>query len=69
MPIPDWFSQLLSSEIGKWVRLSEWQIDQLYQHYDLLIRWNQRMNLTAGAQSADVALYSRQMFHGSDPAI
>ena len=46
MPTPDWFSQLLSSEISRWVRLSELQIGQLYQHYDLLIRWNQRMNLT-----------------------
>jgi 16S rRNA (guanine527-N7)-methyltransferase len=46
VPTPDWFSQLLSSEISRWVRLSEAQIGQLYQHYDLLIRWNQRMNLT-----------------------
>ena len=46
MPTPDWFSELLSSEINRWVRLSESQIGQLYQHYDLLLRWNRRMNLT-----------------------
>lgn len=40
MPTPDWFSQLLGSE------LSQSQIGQLYAHYELLIRWNQRMNLT-----------------------
>ena len=46
MPTPDWFSELLSSEIGRWLRLSAAQIGQLYQHYHLLVRWNQRMNLT-----------------------
>jgi 16S rRNA (guanine527-N7)-methyltransferase len=40
VPTPDWFSQLLGSE------LSQSQIAQLYGHYELLIRWNQRMNLT-----------------------
>jgi 16S rRNA (guanine(527)-N(7))-methyltransferase RsmG len=37
---PDWFSQLLGPE------LSQSQVAQLYRHYELLIRWNQRMNLT-----------------------
>jgi 16S rRNA (guanine527-N7)-methyltransferase len=40
VPTPDWFSRLLAAE------LSETQVGQLYQHYELLIRWNQRMNLT-----------------------
>lgn len=40
MPTPDWFSELLPPE------LTEQQFDQLYHHYELLIRWNQRMNLT-----------------------
>ena len=39
MPTPDWFSQLLPE-------LSAQEINQLYTHYELLIRWNQRMNLT-----------------------
>ena len=39
MPTPDWFSQLLPE-------LSARQLGQLYDHYELLIRWNQRMNLT-----------------------
>lgn len=46
MPAPDWFAQLLSSELSHWVQLSEHQVGQLHQHYDLLLRWNQRMNLT-----------------------
>ena len=40
VPTPDWFSQLLGPE------LTQSQIAQLYAHYELLIRWNQRMNLT-----------------------
>lgn len=39
MPTPDWFSRLLPE-------LSVLQVEQLYDHYELLIRWNQRMNLT-----------------------
>jgi 16S rRNA (guanine(527)-N(7))-methyltransferase RsmG len=39
VPTPDWFSQLLPE-------LSSRQLEQLYGHYELLIRWNQRMNLT-----------------------
>jgi len=46
VPAPDWFSQLLDLELSRWIHLSESQIAQLYQHYDLLLRWNQRMNLT-----------------------
>jgi 16S rRNA (guanine(527)-N(7))-methyltransferase RsmG len=40
VPTPDWFSEPLPPG------LSESQIAQLYGHYELLIRWNQRMNLT-----------------------
>jgi len=46
VPTPDWFSQLLNSELNRWIGLSDLQIAQLYQHYELLLRWNQRMNLT-----------------------
>ncbi|MGA2215075.1 MAG: 16S rRNA (guanine(527)-N(7))-methyltransferase RsmG [Bryobacteraceae bacterium] len=45
MPTPDWFSQLLDLELGQ-SQLSQSQLAQLYRHYELLIRWNQRMNLT-----------------------
>jgi len=46
VPTPDWFSQLLNRELSRWIGLSELQIVQLHEHYELLIRWNQRMNLT-----------------------
>jgi 16S rRNA (guanine527-N7)-methyltransferase len=45
VPTPDWFSQLLlGPKLGP--ELSQSQIAKLYGHYELLIRWNQRMNLT-----------------------
>ena len=64
MPTPDWFSELLSSEISPWVRLSETQIGQLYQHYDLLMRWNQRMNLTTVKPGRDTVIrhYCESLF-------
>jgi 16S rRNA (guanine527-N7)-methyltransferase len=46
VPTPDWFSEVLLAELSQWVQLSASQTDQLYQHYELLLRWNQRMNLT-----------------------
>jgi 16S rRNA (guanine527-N7)-methyltransferase len=44
--VPAWFSELLARELAPLVSLSELQISQLFQHYSLLERWNQRMNLT-----------------------
>jgi 16S rRNA (guanine527-N7)-methyltransferase len=41
VPTPDWFSELL---LGP--ELSVTQVGKLYEHYELLLRWNQRMNLT-----------------------
>jgi 16S rRNA (guanine527-N7)-methyltransferase len=44
---PVWFRDLLNRELLRWVRLSDIQIAQLYRHYELLVRWNERMNLTS----------------------
>lgn len=37
--VPAWFSELLSE-------LSQEKIEKLYSHYELLDRWNRKMNLT-----------------------
>src|SRR5215831_19640376 len=57
MATPTWFSELLPS-------LSSLQVDQLYQHYQLLERWNQRMNLTtvAGGTEAVRRHYCESVF-------
>ncbi len=64
MPTPDWFSQLLGRELDPWIGLSEVQIVQLYQHYELLLRWNQRMNLTTVKPGPDTVIrhYCESLF-------
>ncbi len=44
---PKWFSALLLSELAPWLTLLQEQIDGLYTHYELLLKWNARMNLTS----------------------
>ena len=64
MPTPDWFFQLLDRELNRWIRLSEAQMEQLYQHYELLLRWNQRMNLTTVKPGAETVIrhYCESLF-------
>jgi 16S rRNA (guanine527-N7)-methyltransferase len=40
------FLELLRRHLGPEYPLSEWQIQRLQAHFDLLWRWNQRINLT-----------------------
>lgn len=46
MPVPGWFQETLEKELSGIVALSGTQIDQLYEHYVLLDRWNKKINLT-----------------------
>jgi 16S rRNA (guanine(527)-N(7))-methyltransferase RsmG len=59
VPTPDWFSQLLLGQ-----ELSQPQISQLYEHYELLVRWNQRMNLTTVKPGPDTVIrhYCESLF-------
>ncbi len=61
MPTPDWFSGLLPPG------LSELQIAQLYEHYEFLIRWNQRMNLTTVKPGPEMVIrhYCESLFFGA----
>jgi 16S rRNA (guanine(527)-N(7))-methyltransferase RsmG len=60
VPTPDWFSQLLPA-------LSALEISQLYIHYELLIRWNQRMNLTTVKPGPEMVIrhYCESLFFGA----
>jgi 16S rRNA (guanine527-N7)-methyltransferase len=63
VPTPDWFSQLLlGPKLGP--ELSQSQIAQLFGHYELLIRWNQRMNLTTVKPGAEMVIrhYCESLF-------
>jgi 16S rRNA (guanine527-N7)-methyltransferase len=64
VPTPDWFSRTLLNELGQWLQLSESQIDQLYGHYELLQRWNQRMNLTTVKPGPEIVIrhYCESLF-------
>jgi 16S rRNA G527 N7-methylase RsmG len=42
-----WFGRLLKEELDRWIDLSEHQIGQLWQHYEVLLRWNERIGLTS----------------------
>jgi 16S rRNA (guanine527-N7)-methyltransferase len=46
MAVPGWFRETLEKELSGLVALSGTQIDQLYEHYVLLDRWNKKINLT-----------------------
>jgi 16S rRNA (guanine527-N7)-methyltransferase len=61
VPTPEWFSELIGPE------LNQWQIAQLYGHYELLIRWNERMNLTTVKPGAEMVIrhYCESLFFGA----
>ena len=66
MPTPDWFAELLGPG------LSQSQITQLYTHYELLLRWNQRMNLTAVKPGPEMVIrhYCESLFFAAHlPAV
>jgi len=46
-PVPQWFAESLERELRPWLRLSEGQIRQLHEHYELLQFWNKKINLTS----------------------
>lgn len=46
MPTPESFDDLIRREIEPWLTLSESQLTQLRLNYELLVRWNAKMNLT-----------------------
>jgi 16S rRNA (guanine(527)-N(7))-methyltransferase RsmG len=62
--VPAWFSELLARELSPWVRPSEQQVAQLNQHYEVLVRWNQRMNLTTIKPGPDLLIrhYCESLF-------
>jgi 16S rRNA (guanine527-N7)-methyltransferase len=62
VPTPDWFSALLDQG------LSQLQLAQLYAHYELLLRWNTRMNLTTVKPGAETVIrhYAESLFFASN---
>src|SRR6266478_982734 len=40
------FRELLASEFSPYGQITPKQLDQLEEHYELLLKWNERINLT-----------------------
>jgi 16S rRNA (guanine527-N7)-methyltransferase len=62
-----WFGEVLRRELRAWVELSDLQIDQLYVHYQLLERWNEKINLTSLKPGEELVIrhYCESVFLGA----
>ena len=67
MAVAHWFAALLEMELKPWVSLSTDQICLLWDHYEILLRWNERMNLTSVPPGRDMVLrhYCESLFFGA----
>jgi len=67
MDVPNWFADLLDDELAPWVSLSDEQILRLYEHNQLLERWNKRMNLTSVDPGREMVIrhYCESLFFGA----
>lgn len=64
---PEWFRALLETELSLWITLSATQIERLYKHYELLLAWNKRINLTSIQPGSEMILrhYCESLFLGA----
>jgi 16S rRNA (guanine(527)-N(7))-methyltransferase RsmG len=68
VPAPDkWFADLLAKELRPWLTLSETQIQRLWEHYEILLRWNEKMSLTSIPAGEETVLrhYCESLFFGA----
>ena len=63
---PEWFAAVVRREMTPWTTLSDEQIARLYAHYELLERWNKRINLTSVEPGEEMVLrhYCESLFFG-----
>jgi 16S rRNA (guanine527-N7)-methyltransferase len=66
MPVPPWFVGVLERELRPWLSLSAEQIEKLYTHYQLLQRWNKKINLTSVEPGDEMVIrhYCESLFFG-----
>jgi len=64
MAVPVWFAEILKRELAGRVSLSDDQIFRLHEHYTLLDRWNEKMNLTSVEPGAETVIrhYCESLF-------
>jgi 16S rRNA (guanine527-N7)-methyltransferase len=68
MVVADWFADLLSRELRGRVDLSDSQIAQLHEHYELLQRWNRKINLTSVPSGPEAVIrhYCESLFFAAN---
>src|SRR5579883_687283 len=64
MAAPAWFNEVLERELRPWVTLSSEQISALYAHYEMLVRWNQKLSLTSIEPGPELVMrhYAESLF-------
>ena len=64
---PQWFAELLAKELRPWLALSERQIQQLWAHYEMLVHWNEKINLTSVPAGEEMIIrhYCESVFFGA----
>jgi 16S rRNA (guanine527-N7)-methyltransferase len=67
MAAPRWFAELIQKELQPWLMLSEHQIRNLWEHYEVLLRWNDRINLTSIPPGEEMVIrhYCESVFFGA----
>jgi len=68
MAVASWFADLLRRELRGLVDLSDSQIAQLHEHYELLQRWNRKINLTSipSGPEAVIRHYCESLFFAAN---
>ena len=66
MLAPLWFAELLEKELRPWLSLSEDQVRRLWEHYEILVRWNEKINLTSIPAGEEIVIrhYCESLFFG-----
>jgi 16S rRNA (guanine527-N7)-methyltransferase len=64
MAVPAWFAEILERELAGCVNLSGDQLIRLHEHYALLDRWNEKMNLTSVERGEETVIrhYCESLF-------
>jgi 16S rRNA (guanine527-N7)-methyltransferase len=63
---PPWFAELLEKELRPWLALSDAQVRRLWQHYEILLRWNEKISLTSIPAGEEMVIrhYCESLFFG-----
>ena len=67
MPAPAWFGEVLQVELAPLAHLTPEQVSQLYTHYELLERWNEKISLTSLKPGVELVVrhYCESLFLGT----